>query len=64
MHEATNALHRLMRIALYRPGGTAIQIVVDLPAFLYSSILFLPTTKATRPRYGQYEVKPTHHIVY
>jgi hypothetical protein len=34
LHEATNALHRAMRIAPYRPGGMAIEIVVDLPAFL------------------------------
>jgi hypothetical protein len=28
-----DAFHRAMRIALYRPGGTVIKIVVDLPAF-------------------------------
>ena len=33
-HEATNALHWAMHIALYHPGGMAIKIVVDLPAFL------------------------------
>ncbi len=33
LHEATDALHRGMRIAPYRPGGMAIEIVVDLPAF-------------------------------
>ena len=32
-HEATNALHWVMRIALYRPGAMAIKTVVDLPAF-------------------------------
>jgi hypothetical protein len=32
-HEATYALHREMRIAPYCPGGMAIKIVVDLPAF-------------------------------
>jgi hypothetical protein len=33
LHEATDALHRAMHIALYPPGGMAIEIVVDLPAF-------------------------------
>jgi hypothetical protein len=32
-HKATDALHRAMRIAPYRPGGMVINIVVDLPAF-------------------------------
>jgi hypothetical protein len=32
-HEATDALHWAMRIALYCPGGMAIKIVIDLPAF-------------------------------
>ena len=32
-HKATNTLHWLMRIALYSPGGMAIKIVIDLPAF-------------------------------
>jgi hypothetical protein len=32
-HEATDALHRAMRIAPYRPGGMAINIDVNLPAF-------------------------------
>jgi hypothetical protein len=32
-HEVTDALHWAMRIALYRPGGMAINIVVELPAF-------------------------------
>jgi hypothetical protein len=30
-HEATNVLHRAMRIALYCSGGMAIKIIVDLP---------------------------------
>ncbi len=34
LHEATNALHRAMHITPYHPGGMAIEIVVDLPAFL------------------------------
>jgi hypothetical protein len=34
LHEATDALHRVMRIAPYRPGGMVIEIVVDLPAFI------------------------------
>jgi hypothetical protein len=34
-HEATNALHRAMRIAPYRPGSMVINIVVDLPAFFF-----------------------------
>jgi hypothetical protein len=33
LHEATDALHPAMRIALYRPGGMVIEIIVDLPAF-------------------------------
>jgi hypothetical protein len=33
LHEATNALHWAMRIALYCPGGMGIEIVVDFPAF-------------------------------
>ncbi len=32
-HEATDAIHQAMHIALYCPGGMAIKIVVDLPAF-------------------------------
>jgi hypothetical protein len=32
-HEATDVLHQAMRIAPYRPGGMAINIVVNLPAF-------------------------------
>ena len=33
LHEATNALHLVMHIALYHPDGMAIKIVVNLPAF-------------------------------
>jgi hypothetical protein len=33
-HEATDALHRVMHIVPYCPGGMAIKIVIDLPAFL------------------------------
>jgi hypothetical protein len=33
LHEATDALHRAMRIAPYRPGGMVISIVVNLPEF-------------------------------
>jgi hypothetical protein len=32
-HETTDALHRAMRITPYHPGGMAIKIVIDLPAF-------------------------------
>jgi hypothetical protein len=32
-HEATDVLHWAMCIALYCPGGMAIEIIVDLPAF-------------------------------
>jgi hypothetical protein len=32
-HEATDALHWAMHIAPYCPGGMAIKIVVNLPAF-------------------------------
>ena len=64
-HEATNVLHWLMCIALYHPGSTAIKIIVNLPAFLLSLILCLPTTYE-RPHYGygQYEVKQSRHIVF
>jgi hypothetical protein len=33
LHEAKDALHRAMRIALYLPGGMVIKIVVDLAIF-------------------------------
>jgi hypothetical protein len=33
LHEATDALHRAMHIAPYPPGGMAIKIVINLPAF-------------------------------
>jgi hypothetical protein len=33
LHEATDALHRGMRIAAYCPGGMGIKIFVDLHAF-------------------------------
>jgi hypothetical protein len=33
LHEAMDALHRATRIASYRPGGMAIEIVINLPAF-------------------------------
>jgi hypothetical protein len=33
LHEAIDALHWAMRIAPYCPGGMAVKIVVDLPAF-------------------------------
>jgi hypothetical protein len=32
-HEAKDALHRAMHIALYPPGGTVIKIVIDLATF-------------------------------
>jgi hypothetical protein len=32
-HEATDALHQAMRIVPYCPGGMAIKIVANLPAF-------------------------------
>jgi hypothetical protein len=32
-HEAKDALHRVMRIAPYPPGGMVIEIVVDLATF-------------------------------
>jgi hypothetical protein len=34
LHQATDALNRAMRIAPYRPGGMAIENVINLPAFL------------------------------
>jgi hypothetical protein len=33
LHEATDALHRVMCIVPYCPGGMVIEIVIDLPAF-------------------------------
>jgi hypothetical protein len=33
LHEALDALHWVMRIAPYCPGGMAIEIVINLPAF-------------------------------
>jgi hypothetical protein len=33
LHEATDVLHWAMHIALYCPGGMAMEIVIDLPAF-------------------------------
>jgi hypothetical protein len=33
LHETTDALHRAMHIAPHPPGGMAIEIIVDLPAF-------------------------------
>jgi hypothetical protein len=32
-HEAKDALHQVMHIALYPPGGMVIKIVVDLATF-------------------------------
>jgi hypothetical protein len=34
LHEATDALHQAMCTAPYCPGGMAIKIVLDLPAFV------------------------------
>jgi hypothetical protein len=34
LHEATDALHLEMHIVPYHPGGMAIKIIVDLPAFV------------------------------
>jgi len=42
--EALDVLHRVMRLASYRCITTAIEIVVDLPAFLLSPISLLATT--------------------
>jgi hypothetical protein len=33
MHKVTDVLHRVMHIAPYCPGGMAIKIIVNLPAF-------------------------------
>jgi hypothetical protein len=33
LHEATDVLHWAMRIVPYCPGGMAIEIIVNLPAF-------------------------------
>jgi hypothetical protein len=43
LYEATDALHRAMRIAPYHPGGMGIEIVVSLPAFfviVYSVVAY------------------------
>jgi len=42
--EALDVLHRAMCLALYRCIAMAIEIVVDLPAFLLSPISLSPTT--------------------
>jgi hypothetical protein len=42
--EALDVLHREMRPASYRCIAMAIEIVVDLPAFLSSPISLSPTT--------------------
>jgi hypothetical protein len=34
-HEATVALHRVMLITLYRPGGMVIKITIKLVTFVY-----------------------------
>jgi hypothetical protein len=44
--EALDVLHRAMRLASYRCIAMAIEIVVDLPAFLLSPISLSPTTLA------------------
>jgi hypothetical protein len=44
--EALDVLHRAMRLASYRCIAMAIEIVVDLPAFLLSPISLLATTIA------------------
>jgi hypothetical protein len=44
--EALDVLHRAMRLASYRCIAMAIEIVVDLPAFLLSPISLSPTTSA------------------
>jgi hypothetical protein len=35
LHEATDALHRAMRIALYCPSSMVIKIIVNLATFFY-----------------------------
>jgi len=42
--EALDVLHRVMRLASYRCIAMAIEIVVDLPAFLLLPISLLATT--------------------
>jgi len=44
--EALDVLHRAMRPASYRCIAMAIEIVVDLPAFMSSPISLSPTTLA------------------
>jgi len=44
--EALDVFHQAMRLASYRCIAKAIEIVVDLPAFLSSSISLSPTTLA------------------
>ena len=34
-HEATETLHRAMCLVLYRPGGMAIEIAVEIATFFY-----------------------------
>jgi hypothetical protein len=44
--EALDVLHRAMRLASYCCIAMAIEIIVDLPAFLLSPISLSPTTLA------------------
>jgi len=44
--EALDVLHRAVHLASYRCIAMAIEIVVDLPAFLLSPISLSPTTSA------------------
>ncbi len=64
LRDAMNALHRRMRIALYRPGGMAIDIVIYLSAsFVIDNYMFAHNV-SERPRYGQYKVKWSYQFVY
>ena len=65
LSEALDVLHWAMRPALYRCIATAIEIVVNLPAFCVSSILLFATTMSTslRPCYGQNKINTSYQYV-
>ena len=53
-----------MCIALYCPGCMGIEIVINFPAFFVIVDFMFAHNLSLRPRYGQYKVKLSHHIVY
>ena len=62
--EARDLLHWAMRITPYHPGGMAIEIGLDLPAFFVSTISLLATTISLSPCYGQYKINTSYQYVH